>query len=104
MGWAYDKVYEGPRQPPMTLDEMAKVQQEYEAPMVEAVAKAIHDTETEEYEAAMDEKRRVWKLTPEVPWDSDDREISEWERDDYRMMAKAAILAMNLFLINKEGK
>ncbi len=96
-GWAYDKVYESPRQQ-MSLDELARIQQEYEKPMIEAVAKAIYDSETEEYQTCMGEKRRIWKLTPEVPWDSDDREIAEWERDDYRMMAKAAIQTMKKFM------
>ncbi len=103
MGWAYDKVYEGPRQPPPSLDEMVKVQEEYESPMVEAVAKAIYDAETEDYEMAMEETRRVWKLTPEVPWDSDDREIGEWERDEYRTLAVAAIKTMKQFMEMRQG-
>ena len=100
-GWSYDKVYEPPRDL-QTLEEIiAKLRSENKE-LIEVVAKAIYDSETEDYEITMEEKRRFWKLIPEVPWDSDDREISEWERDDYRILAKAAIVAMNLYVVNKE--
>lgn len=101
MSWAYDKVYEPPRDLKSLEEIVAKLRSENKE-LIESVAKAIYDSETVGYERVMEEKCRVWKLTPEVPWDSDDREIAEWERDDYRIMAKAAILAMNLFMEKKD--
>lgn len=33
----------------------------------------------------------VWRLPTEPPWDTDDGEIREWMRDEYRAMAQVAI-------------
>jgi len=96
VGWAYDKVYEGPRQPAPSLDEMAKVQEEYEKPMVEAVAKAIYEEETSEWKEIYGKIPRIWRIQ-DTPWDSNDNELCEHERDDYRMMARAAIKAMRIY-------
>lgn len=106
VGWSYDKVYEGPRQPHMTLDEMAKVQEEFDAPMVEAVAKAIFEALDEEVEDMMGNDRKVsWRIEGSS-FDVDPRELCEWQRDEYRIQAKAAIKAMRVYQRKqeKEGK
>lgn len=53
-----------------------------DASIVERVAKAIF--------ASVEEDEREWETN--APWDSQPtKELCEWERDDYRAKAKAAI-------------
>lgn len=64
-------------------------------PNVEAVAQAIYGASWESAggDLVQGTKRRLWKT--DAPWDSQsDKELCEWERDDYRSMARAAIAAM----------
>jgi hypothetical protein len=66
-------------------------------PLVELVAEAIYRNSggltDSEYLDAMGEARREWKT--DKPWDSDpENELCEHERDEYRLMAKAAIKAV----------
>jgi len=56
--------------------------------MVERVAKAIY-----EYHVTLGAVR-VWRLDEQPPWDYDPRELTEWERDEYREMARHAITAL----------
>lgn len=55
--------------------------------IIEVVAKAIFQLRLDEGE------ERVWRLPEEPAWDRDPRELSEWERDEYRAMARCAIEA-----------
>ena len=68
---------------------MAKSGSTMETNMIERVAIAIWQANHEENEAG---EFRIWKL--EDPNCSSSCEVPEFERDDYRMMAKAAIAAM----------
>jgi len=63
-----------------------------EAPViVDKVAEAIYRSGAED-RADQNVPERAWRI-PEAPWDLRDDELCEWERDDYRIMARAAILA-----------
>ena len=64
---------------------------------IERVAEAIYRTgggmDDAEYLIVMGATRRVWKT--DKPWDSDpENELCEWERDEYRFQARAAIEAL----------
>ncbi len=60
---------------------------------VERVAQAIFEhLPLEEYEVMTGGRRKLWKT--DAPWDSNPNELTEHAREDYRSMAKAAILAM----------
>ena len=68
--------------------------------LVERVAEVIflHDggMTPDEYETAMGSKRKAWQTT--APWDSQPEvELCEWERDEYRVQARA-VLALLLEL------
>jgi len=72
---------------------VAKSGSTMETNMIERVAIAIWQANHEENEAGDPEYEfRIWKL--EDPNCSSSCEVPEWERDDYRTMAKAAIVAM----------
>ena len=62
--------------------------------LVERVAEAIYHVDggmsDEDYLAATGQRRKLWKT--DAPWDPD--ELEEHERDEYRMMAMAAIRAI----------
>jgi hypothetical protein len=65
-----------------------------DASLVERVAEAIYHHDAgltdEDYLNVMNEARRAW--SDDKPWDSDpENTLCEHERDEYRMMAKAAI-------------
>ena len=64
--------------------------------LVERVAEAIYHVDggmsDEDYLAETGEKRKLWKT--DAPWDSNPEELAEHERDEYRMMAMAAIRAI----------
>jgi hypothetical protein len=65
--------------------------------IVDKVAEAIYRHEggmtDSDFEQATGRIRRAWQSAK--PGDADpERELCEWERDDYRMMARAAIQAM----------
>lgn len=68
--------------------------------MVERGAEAIHRHEgglgdDEDWKATYGDKpRRLWKT--DAPWDTNPNELCEWERDDYRAQARAAIQAAGL--------
>jgi hypothetical protein len=100
MGWAYDRVYEPPRDLKSLEEIVAKLRSENKG-LIEVVAKAIYEEETCEWEEAYGKVPRIWRI-PNTPWDSNENELCEHERDDYRMMAKAAIVAMNLFMEKKD--
>lgn len=60
--------------------------------IIDKVAEAIyrHDGMTdEEYEQDQGRPRRAWDSSS--PWDSESGELAEWERDEYRVQAEAAI-------------
>lgn len=62
--------------------------------MVEEVAKTIFYTESgaandEEWEMMHGIPRPIWKT--DAPWDTNDKELTEWQRDDYRWQAKAVL-------------
>ena len=68
-----------------------------DSPLVELVAQAIYKNSAgmveDEYEEAMGEPRRGWKADDPEKEDPE-HELCEWERDEYRLMAKAAIKAV----------
>lgn len=70
-----------------------------EKSLVEAVAQAIYHHEggmtDEDYLAATGKARLLWET--DAPWDSNPEELCEHERDEYRIMAEAAIRAMMSF-------
>ncbi len=74
-GWAYDKVYEPPRDFKSLEEIVAKLRSENKE-LIEVVAEAIWKVENEPWEARANERHRI--------------------------MAKAAIVAMNLFVVNQE--
>ncbi len=60
---------------------------------IERVAEAIYRHQTcapEEYERVVGAKMRAWGT-----WNDSPDELAEWERDDYRRMARAAIEALS---------
>jgi len=65
--------------------------------MVERAAEAIHRHEgglgdDADWKAMHgDTPRKLWKT--DAPWDSNPAELTEWQRDDYRAQALAALLA-----------
>ena len=61
-----------------------------DADIVERVAKAIYASVASDGVVS----DVVWRLPHEPPWDTDPRELTEWQRDEYRAMAGAAIEAM----------
>lgn len=66
--------------------------------VVEKVAEAIYRTSggmtDQDFYRASGRARRVWKTAQ--PWDSQpDVELCEWEREEYRLQARAAIRTMN---------
>jgi hypothetical protein len=75
----------------MSLRDMAK-----DAEIIEAVAEAIYrhsgGLTDDECQVALGHPRKLWKT--DAPWDSNPEELCEWERDEYRMMAEAAIDAL----------
>lgn len=62
---------------------------------VDRVAQAIfhngYGLSDEEHEIATGVKRKLWETA--APWDTNPDELAEHERDDYRIMAQAAIEA-----------
>ena len=69
------------------------------ADMIDAMAEAIYHHDggmtDEEYLEVQGKPRRVWKTT--APWDSNSEGLTEWERDEYRIMATAAFVAFQEF-------
>jgi hypothetical protein len=69
------------------------------ADMIDAMAEAIyrHDggMTDEEYVAVQGKPRRAWKT--DAAWDTNPDELTEWERDEYRIMATAAFVAFQEF-------
>lgn len=61
--------------------------------LIEKVAKAIYHNSSgltdEEYVKVMGEPRKKWRT--DLPWDKDDVALCEWQRDEYRQMARAAL-------------
>lgn len=61
----------------------------------ERIAEALYHNDggmsDEEYIKVTGKARRLWKT--DAPWDTDPNELCEWERDEYRQMADAAIAA-----------
>ena len=61
--------------------------------LIEKVAQAIYHVsgglDDEGYVKACGVARKVWKT--DAPWDSNPDELCEHERDEYRVMARAAI-------------
>jgi hypothetical protein len=64
--------------------------------LIEEVAKAIYHNSNgltdEEYPFIMGEPRKKWRT--DLPWDKDEVVLCEWQRDEYRQMARAALLAL----------
>jgi hypothetical protein len=57
---------------------------------IEMIAEILYDTSVN---ILTKEARKEWKS--DAPWDSrPDEELCEWERDDYRAMARAAVEAI----------
>jgi hypothetical protein len=63
--------------------------------IIEQVAQAIYHNDggmtDEEYEISCGKSRLLWWTS--APWDTDPNELCEHERDEYRIMAEAAIKA-----------
>lgn len=61
--------------------------------LIDRVAETIyrHDNgmTDEEHESFQGKPRRAWKT--DAPWDSNPNELTEWERDEYRMQAEAVL-------------
>ena len=73
---------------------MTKLAEMVEAVLVEVVAEAIFKADggvesDEEYEKIYGYKRKLWKT--DAPWNTNPDELHEHQRDDYRVMAKAAV-------------
>lgn len=63
-------------------------------PRVDKVARAIYESQREEYEEVTGKTHRAWRIEG-VEWDRlAEVELCEWERDEYRSMAEAAIKAL----------
>ena len=63
--------------------------------LIDKVAQAIYHNEggftDEDFVASFGKLRKLWKT--DAPWDTNPNELCEHERDDYRIMARAAIKA-----------
>ena len=63
--------------------------------LVEHVAEAIFRNsvcDDEQYENIVGEPMKLWKT--DAPWDTNPLELAEHERDDYRRMARSALIAI----------
>jgi hypothetical protein len=89
-GWSYDKVYEEPRQY-LSIDDLVRIQEEYEKPMVEAVAKEIFRLDVEDNDG-------YGEYTKEDVWDK----VAGQDQNHYRRMSRAAIQAMRIYQRKQE--
>jgi len=72
---------------------------------IERIAEAIYRNEggitDEDYPFEVGGQRKLWKT--DAPWDSNDGELREHERDDYRAQARAAVsVLLGLDLVSEE--
>jgi hypothetical protein len=72
-------------------------EEEPDEDLIERAAEAIFlysACDPADWDVAVGGPKRVWKLAIGIPWDQSPLELNEWERDDYRRMARAALAAM----------
>jgi hypothetical protein len=72
--------------------------------LINKIARAIYESGFEEYRIATAKEPRIWEIEHQ-PWDTlTDKQLCEWERDEYRTMARAALKLMQAEIERLEGE
>lgn len=96
--WEYDKPELPKRASPPLLEEIIRHNKNVSIldnkEIIDRCAKALFNFEEKDKVGVIPNyETRVWRI-PELPWDScPEKELCEWERDEYRTLAKTVLRA-----------